>query len=633
MAYTLTLGATSQSPAAWDAQGLRLERQSLAPDTLTFVLAAAVDASLGIAVGDAAVLSQDGTTLFRGIVDAVNPVGQATSERVEVVCVGPWASLERLIAEHQTWQFGDGIDDTIIGQSLTRIIVGQTDGGAKRTIDAEVEAAITTAITEADIAQQIGAIDLGTTTLPYTELLDVTYAEMIRSILRWIPDAQSWYDYTVNPPALYIRRRATLDTVAQAIEETDLTALRVRARPDIQVRGVKIYFESTYQFNGQTFPQIALQTAGASAGVRIIKATISLEGSGLTTEEQAVKTRVISEGALQFWRDIVSAIKGVDLGDLTLVSGSGLVEDSADDGVTWGATSLPRILIEGSISDWMNVDIRPCRGKAKIKYTGLDDDLKEQLGANVEKWVTFSGYATDASTLTYSRVTSSWSGEEAPAGLAAQIYAALGVLHYEGEITLHGAECAFTWRPGQILNLTGGRAEWATMAAQVQSVTHDLDQGVTRIGFGPPAQLAPQDFAQMARANRSSKSSYRLDQRSDGTIAAASRVQGGEVQPFQDSQVIGGGGGGITYRFFSGAVSPAGAVPIASEMIDAVEAVYTAAAATPVEGDVVFIGTAFAYHISASSTLAITIFRFPFVVVVDEVEETWYAFGFQTGLF
>jgi len=86
---------------------------------------------------------------------------------------------------------------------------------------------------------------------------------------------------------------------------------------------------------------------------------------------------------------------------------------------------------------------------------------------------------------------------------------------------------------------------------------------------------------------------------------------------------------GVKYRFFSGSVTPAGAVPTAAEMIAAVEAAYAAAEATPVEGDVVFIGTTFAYHISASSTLAVTVFRFAFTVG----EDTWYAFGFQTALF
>jgi hypothetical protein len=92
--------------------------------------------------------------------------------------------------------------------------------------------------------------------------------------------------------------------------------------------------------------------------------------------------------------------------------------------------------------------------------------------------------------------------EAPPIGLALEYFAALQTLPWEGFVNLHARDCDSGVRPGKVLNLAGGRAAWATMNAVVQSVTEELQNGVTAIEFGPPEHLGPQDFVSMLMFNR-----------------------------------------------------------------------------------------------------------------------------------
>lgn len=528
MAYSLTLHETTQAPADWGAYGLRLQCVSLAPDVLTFRLRLAIDAALPFAVGQACVLEQDGSTVFRGQIDAIDPVAGRYSEELQISAVGPWAWLERVVYE-QTWQVGDGAGSTLVGQSKTRVIIGQDDAGAKRSIGAEISAAVGYAIAEgAPLALATVSIE---TTMHYQELVDVTCAELVRNCLRYLPDTMSWVDYATNPPTLHIARRADLD--ARSIAAGDCSEFSVKARPDLQARGVKLYFESTYQYNDTVYPQVAVQSAGTTTGERVVKATIALEGSGVTEERQRLKVQPISLTNAAFWVATVAALKGVAPSDL-VVSSSSSSEEAIFDGDTVGAP-LGNFLIEGNVSEWMGVNARRFVAKAKIKYTGSDATVKAQLGENEDRWYTLAGISTSGASKTYRRVTSSWSGESVPVGLAAAMYAAMSVVHYEGQAQIEGQECDFSLRPALLLNITGGRLEWATMAAALQTVAHDIDSGSTTLQFGPPSQLSPQAFAEMLRGNRNAKATYRLAERT-GTATAAAINRGGEVQPVKDSQ-------------------------------------------------------------------------------------------------
>lgn len=84
--------------------------------------------------------------------------------------------------------------------------------------------------------------------------------------------------------------------------------------------------------------------------------------------------------------------------------------------------------------------------------------------------------------------------ELAPSGLAAAYYASLSTLNYDGSITLHEVECTGALTLGNVLNVSNGRAAWATMKALLQIVKYDLKTGETECDIGFPDHLSPQSF-------------------------------------------------------------------------------------------------------------------------------------------
>lgn len=66
----------------------------------------------------------------------------------------------------------------------------------------------------------------------------------------------------------------------------------------------------------------------------------------------------------------------------------------------------------------------------------------------------------------------------------------------------HTQDLNLSIRPGLRYNVSGSRADYAAMNSPVQSVSHDFAARTTTVSFGPPRQLAPQDFLERLRGLR-----------------------------------------------------------------------------------------------------------------------------------
>ena len=126
-----------------------------------------------------------------------------------------------------------------------------------------------------------------------------------------------------------------------------------------------------------------------------------------------------------------------------------------------------------------------------------------------------------------------------PDGLAAAIQAATGMLQYDGTLELTEPECSGAAAPGQLLNLSGGRTEWATMAAQIQRVEeqidrgHDADHGRAGEASRPRRpERAAEDEPAAAALVPADASGRRGEAKGN-----AAQVLGGEQQPRSDSVV------------------------------------------------------------------------------------------------
>jgi hypothetical protein len=103
---------------------------------------------------------------------------------------------------------------------------------------------------------------------------------------------------------------------------------------------------------------------------------------------------------------------------------------------------------------------------------------------------------------TYTYLNVEEAAEPLPSGLAAEIYAALSVLQYEGTIKNTQIEVPSDIGLGKNLNLTGGATAWASMNAQIQGITEDVEAGETEIIIGPAKHLGGDDLLEQLRAAR-----------------------------------------------------------------------------------------------------------------------------------
>src|SRR5262249_49983005 len=152
-----------------------------------------------------------------------------------------------------------------------------------------------------------------------------------------------------------------------------------------------------------------------------------------------------------------------------------------------------------------------------MKYSGpATDESNAVFGSDNQRVLYTRLTGTNAQTQTYGRLTSATAAEPVPAGLAQALYDAVSVLQYDGGLELTEPECTSQGAPGMLLNLSGGRADWSTMQAQIQRVEEKLDLGLTRITVGPAKHLGHAELTTLLRANRNRRVSFRLEERTTG---------------------------------------------------------------------------------------------------------------------
>jgi hypothetical protein len=271
--------------------------------------------------------------------------------------------------------------------------------------------------------------------------------------------------------------------------------------------------------------------------------TLDLSGARATYQKQPVRTAPIpqtdsSDGVVPWWQSKFPWLNDFDASDLEIVSGTQTltIENPGNyPGLT--PADLPNELLSGSIAAWMNLNAAPLLVSATMQYTGeTTDEASAVFDANNQRVLYTRVTGTNAQTQTYSRLTSETEAEPVPAGLAQALYDATSVVQYDGVLELTEQECSGQGTPGVLLNLSGGRAEWATMAAQIQRVEEQIDLGITKITVGPAKHLGQSDLTTLMRANRSRRISFRLGERTSGSGSGnAAKVQGGELTPRSDS--------------------------------------------------------------------------------------------------
>lgn len=594
-------GASEQSLEAWGVSGVVVARSNQNADTLRFLQpATAFDGEPLFAFDDTLALKRSGAKTFVGRRAEVRRVGQDGREYMEYLVVGPWSWLEQIVYQ-QVWKSTNGVDDTLVEERRSRIIVGQDKDGNKIDTNAEMSAALQWAI-DNGAALAIGTVDAGVT-IPYQELVDVTVAELIRACLRWSPDAAVWFDYTTTVPTIHIRRRANLAPVSLALDPEQAKSIEIRSREDLRVPAVSLKFVRSHSYNGETWTTTETDKyppAATGSEPRALVATIDLEGSASNVEEQKLETEPISETSATFWKKQIPSLRAYPAAQLSITSA--VIEEYDDFGVLTPST-LAKYIVEGSVQDWMSgVAAKEVTVSAKIGYT-YSSSFPSAPTEPFETEFAVTLLGTDASRSRYTRTISFIAAEATPTGLAQSLYTGLGFLHWQGSFTLLEDEVSGAATPGNLLNLTGGRAEWETMGAMVQEVIESIDEGETRLVFGPPEQLAPQDLVELLRTNRTRNATFYLLERSSAQKASSGGLTTGAQKTLRQNTTAAPNPTGSSGRFIGFSLTSSGSVVPSKESIASdIEGAYSDASLAPQSGDFL-VSTQFVFVIGPSSPL------------------------------
>lgn len=246
MNWTIAYNGTEKLLADWGLARLTRKLVSQGMDELTFQAdGTAADAAPLFPHGATLTLWRDratdsggnflgGTTWFQGLVVQVPRAGAPDSESVAYKAAGPWWYLENLT-------FQQAYQNIFLGYAVagdpTTAIFGPANSSHLFLNQAAVPSALLKITTGQQIIEalnwallpfvnanvtppfQIGAVTPAVD-VPIDEVRDITCAEVIHKMLRWSPDAVTWFDYTTSPPTFYCKRRSELTTVNLDVSAT-----------------------------------------------------------------------------------------------------------------------------------------------------------------------------------------------------------------------------------------------------------------------------------------------------------------------------------------------------------------------------------------------------------------------------
>ena len=579
-------GSAAVAACDLDIEALSLRLSSLAVDTLKFSVPVVAGVAAPFAFGDAVTLFNDTTPVFAGQI-ATDPelALSGSKELLNFTVSGPWLALENTVFQQQ-WTVRSagktaGVPNTTT-EPRSRVILGQKIDGTRVQSGAQILEILTWA-TGAGAAFQFATETILTgVDVPLRESLDISCAEAVRNMLRYTPDAVGWFDYATAPPTLHISARSDLASVTLPMVSDIAESLQIKPRRDIQVSSVTLKYEQTVQDDDESWLETTLDKYPPGCNEQAVKAlvqTISMSGPKTTRQKQVVVTQSLpaldasDTAVIEWWKKRNYAqnnvLKKIPVNKLSVVPGSfyGVVnpDQFMADGVTAQTATFEDIgkreLVHGSVTDWMekewsNLNAANASMNVILSYQlpveGLTDEEVAEVQAlfnmgsrnpatSNKLWLYYYPVVTNATTMTYSRVTNSVAGEPIPTGLAQSLCTSLNTLHYEGSFETVDQEISLAVGVGNSFNLSGGEVDYATMNAVVQEISHELATGKTTVKFGPPERLTPQNIVEYLRGLRQSVPSFSIESRTSGKDSGASTVNGSGHVP----NGSGNHGGGI----------------------------------------------------------------------------------------
>lgn len=563
--WTIEHGGVEKSFAEWGiVADLPYDRTSQAPDALHIITTDDFASALAFTHGGKAIVRRDrvlvgaawtaGSVWFQGFIGSPNRKATGGRQNHRYSIYGPWWILERCQYQQARKIFmgytdpldpestpiyetrldsevtlGEDLDEAAehSGQVITRLInwANECWNPTRRGATVGIDPA-------QDLVQiPVGGIGVSVP-VPRYPIRDQKVAECIRQMLRWSQDAICYFDYSVTPPAVYVRTASALglwelETVNEALPDMSLVA-----RYDRVIPGVVIRYRKTKEVNGficqdvvtDKYP-LATNEYDPDASVH----TIELIGSRLTTVRADLVCSACNAQAadaatrLAWWKKFEPSLKD---GSLDAAAISLTVADVVDaNGDPINLSTYPYVLEAGQIASWMTANNAPALSiratvSATLVYTkrktGTTLDL-EQATKPLHTQVVL----TNAPSGPYETTSHFDPGEDVPVGLAQALYTGFAGLQHEGTITLVGDQVPANPSLGNKLTLTTGGVSMTDIL--VQGIHGNLARGEVTLHVGPPGQVGLTDLIEIHRVNRNRMVFNLPSGRSDGAAGGGSQ--------------------------------------------------------------------------------------------------------------
>jgi hypothetical protein len=509
MSWTLTYSGTTKSLADWSISSLVRSTRSQGEGQLTFVVSGPDFDATGFAFGAEIVITRDTTQWFRGRVSKIPRSGTPEMESVTYIVSDAWYDLNQVTYQGNRlcWP-----DSTSILARTPHITMNLGTDGSHFTAKQMIECVINYAIA-AGVALQIGQILPDAEELmrpPLDDVSSLTCAQVIQRQLRWIPNAITWIDYTTSPPTFHCRIRSKLVSQTLTIHpKTGSPATgavlvadgEITSRNDLQFPAVEILYESRNSVDGEEkfnflydlYPGTA---TGRELGALVM--AIPIQGYSVQTIQASILVEEIDTASLDWWKARFPYLAHANVVSPAVTFESRLGE-------------LPNELKLGQFATWMKLDngtpgsVEDDVIKARVAYTIREQGGTTELGKPYDFPLSYKCVTTDLESGDYSIISAFEESDPIPVGLAQFLYDQCSALQWEGTVRSVAEECIGTVGVGHRLNLAGGMAAWATMAAIVQEVIEDVDRGETKIRFGPPPHLQASDLMELLKVARQRK--------------------------------------------------------------------------------------------------------------------------------
>lgn len=425
----------------------------------------------------------------------------------------------RLCDYSQQWHYtSDAGADTVIVEPT--VVLGEDDSGTRLSSGQVIAHVAAYAVTRG-VSLTVGTVDAGVA-VPLDERDNITCWDAIVAMLRYTPDHVLWFDYSTGAPVLHVTAPADMSTESRSVN--DAADAVFTPRHDIRCPGVLCTFRWRGDYDGREVKVRSVQTAGLHTDPRRVSLVYDLDGVHAAFIRQAVEVE-------DYPADWTSAA-----GKTFLKARLPQLAQLADG--NWSVTSvtrsgslgLPARLVSGAVPEWTDKDTETETFTAEIVYTAKSTDTAHVLDAGTRK-LTFTCVSTDAVTDTYRKLTEWVEPEPVPAGMAAALYASWNRLHYDGRLEIRSHDCDLALRPGLLLSCTGGLTEWASMAAVIQDVTHDIGAGSTVVTTGTCGRLEADNLMAVYRAARGRRYAYRRIGRDDPDAGDGLAVDGSGLAP------------------------------------------------------------------------------------------------------